>query len=342
MNHTELLKQAFKITWRYRPLWVFGFFLALCSGSSGGSGNFNPPSGVDGGDFGDTIPEIDPGTILAVIGVLLCLAIAAMLLGIVVRAVTRTALIGMVHQIADTKAITVREGWQWGWSSRAWRLFLVGLVIGIPVAIVSIILILLAMSPLLLLFLNDSTGSIAAVVIFTILSVLLVILVLIAIGAIVTPIVEISWRRTILHERGVFESISETFTIIRQNLKDVLVIWLLMFGVGILWGIVALVVLLPAALIAALLVGGLPAGLVYLLSGSWIGAAITGIPLAFIAMILVISVGTAFYLIFQSSFWTLAYREFGKPGDIVIVVENDPEPETPTGLPDNLLPDAKL
>jgi hypothetical protein len=39
MNHIDLLKKAFYITWRYRPLWLFGFFLALCGG--GRSGNFN-------------------------------------------------------------------------------------------------------------------------------------------------------------------------------------------------------------------------------------------------------------------------------------------------------------
>lgn len=319
MNHTELLKRSAKITWRYRPLWLFGFLLALCSGGSGGSGNFSSPSSsMEGQEFGfpsTSMPDVDPGTILAIIGALLCLVLLLAVVGVIIRAVTRTAIIGMVDQIADTEAVTVRDGWQFGWSARAWRLFLVGLVIGIPVAIISIVLILLAMSPLLLLAFSDSSASIAVSIIFTILAVLLVILVLMVVGAIVAPIMEIAWRRTVLHGRGVIDSLSETFAIIKQNLKDVFIVWLLLFGVSIAWGILTLIALLPVSIILALIIGGIPAGLVYLVSSSWVGAAVTGIPLAVIVMILVMSAATALYLIFHSSVWTLAYREFGKPDD---------------------------
>ncbi len=48
---------------------------------------------------------------------------------------------------------------------------------------------------------------------------------------------------------------------------------------------------------------------VYLISGSFLGAAIAGVPLAILAMLLVISFLTGFYLIFQSSVWTLAYLD---------------------------------
>jgi len=148
VNHTELLKRSAKITWRYRPLWLFGFLLALCSGGSGGSGNFSPPSNYQGQEFGfpsTAMPDIDPGAVVAVIGALVCLVLLLTVVGVVVRAVTRTAIIGMVDQVADIDAVTVRDGWQIGWSARAWRLFLVGLIIGIPVAIVSIVLILVAL-----------------------------------------------------------------------------------------------------------------------------------------------------------------------------------------------------
>ena len=59
MNHIDLLKRAFTITWRYRPLWIFGFFLALCGGGGGGGGgNFNFPSGGsnDFDDFNNVSP----------------------------------------------------------------------------------------------------------------------------------------------------------------------------------------------------------------------------------------------------------------------------------------------
>ena len=155
MNHIDLLKRAFKITWRYRALWVFGFFLALCGGGGGGGGgsNFNfsgNRSDFDGfGNIPD-VPPIDTSLIIALVIGLILFIIVLIVLSVIVQVVTRTALIGMVRQIVETEAVTITDGWHLGWSKEAWRLFLLGLVIGIPVAIVAIILILLAFSPLLL------------------------------------------------------------------------------------------------------------------------------------------------------------------------------------------------
>ena len=311
MDHVSVLKRAFLVTWRYRALWLFGFFLALCSGGSGGgSGNYSPPSS-SGDDFympmGD-MPNIDWQMIAVVIAALICLVLLAVLLGIVVRAVTRTSLIGMVAQVSKTESVTIKEGWRFGWSKRAWRLFLVGIIIGIPVAIISFVLIMLAFTPLLLLFSQETTLIVVAVIL-TIFAFLFVMLILVVIGAIVTPIMELSWRRTVLDEQGVIESLSETFGFIKHHFKDVAIIWLLMLGVGLLWVMIVFVVVLPISLLAALLVGGIPALLVYLVSGSFFGAAVTGAPLAILAMVLVISFLTGLYLIFRSSVWTLAYLD---------------------------------
>ena len=325
MNHTQLLKQAFHITWRYRPLWLFGFLLALCSGGSGGNSNFNPPSDSTG--FEDILPnsgpmpEIDPGTVIGIIIAVFCLVLILALIGVVVSTVSRTALLGMVRQITRTEAVTVGDGFRFGWSKEAWRLFLVGLVIGIPVFIITLVLILLAMSPLLLLLINDSAGAIAGGVVLTIIAVLLMIVILMIIGAIVAPIQEISWRRAVLDGQGVIASVGDSFGIIRRNLKDVIIVVLLMMGVGLLWVFVFLLTVLPLSLLAAVVLGGLPAGLVYLISNSWLGAAVAGIPLAIIAMVLVISFGTGLFYVYQSTFWTLAYLELKKPGDVDLPTE---------------------
>ena len=82
-----------------------------------------------------------------------------------------------------------------------------------------------------------------------------------------------------------------------------------MLGVGFAWVFVALIVILPISLVAAALVGGIPAALVYFISNSWIGAVIAGVPLALLALILVSSAGAGLYLIFRSSVWTLTYLE---------------------------------
>jgi hypothetical protein len=83
-------------------------------------------------------------------------------------------------------------------------------------------------------------------------------------------------------------------------------------------------------------IGGIPAGLVYLISESWIGAAITGAPLGLLALILVGSAASGFYLIFQSTVWTLTYLEI-KPGSLEL---EPPAGETLSPEADNLPAEA--
>lgn len=317
MNHTDLLKQALSITWRYRALWIFGFLLALCGGGGGGGGggNFSPPGGGgDGGDFsgfGDMpgLPSIDTNTIIAIVVGIICLILLLTVLSVLVQVITRTALIGMVRQITETESVTVANGWRLGWSRKGWRLFLADLIIGLPWTIVSVTLVLLAFSPLLLI-LTDNTGLIVVGVILTVFGFLFVLLILLVVGAIVGLFQELVRRRVVLDSSGVIASLGETVGLIRRHLKDVFIIWLLMFGVGLVWAIVTFIAVLPVALIAAALLGGIPALLVYLISESWVGAAVAGVPLGVLALILVTSIATGFYLIFRSSVWTLAYLEF--------------------------------
>ena len=331
MNHIELLKRAFRITWRYKPLWLFGFILALCGGSqSGGGGNFNFPtsSSSEFGNFESTpwLPEVDPSLIVAAVAGLVCLILLLAVIAVVAQYVSRTALIGMVRQIEVTESVTVREGWRLGWSRSAWRVFLLSLLIGIPVAIVSIVLLLLAFSPLLLLLIDDTVAWVIGIAL-TVMVFIFVLLLLLLLGAIIMPFMELAWRRTVLDDRGVITSLREVIDLIKARFKDVAIVWLLMVGIGIGWGLASLLVVLPIALIAALLIGGIPAGLVYLLSQSWVGAAVTGLPLALLTLILISSAATGFYLIFQSAVWTLTYLEI-KPGSIEQPPAEMPSPES--------------
>jgi len=343
VSHIEILKQAFKITWRYRSLWIFGFLLALCGGGGGGGGNFNFPSGGGGepGDFGNlpNMPDIDPNIIIAVGIGLVCLTLLLAVIGVVIQYVTRTALLGMVRQIKETEAVTVRDGWRFGWSNRAWRIFLLSLLIGIPATILTIGLILLALSPLLLLILDDTVATVLGIIL-TIFACIFVFILLIIVGVFIGPIQELAWRRIALDQRGVIDSLRETIDLIKRRFKDIAIMWLLMVGVGLGWGIISLIIVLPVSLLAAALIGGIPAGLVYLISNSGWGALIVGVPLGLITLIVVGSAATGFYLIYQSAVWTLAYLELQKsvPGGGSALVssqssENQPGPQPPTPDP---------
>jgi hypothetical protein len=311
VNHIDILKRAFSITWRYRALWIFGFLLALCGGGgSGGGGNFNFPGGGSGGDFGDGpgMPSIDTNTIIAIVVGIFCLILLLIGISVLVQVVTRTALIGMVRQITETEAVTIRDGWRFGWSRRAWRLFLVGVIIGVPWAVISIGLILVALAPLLLL-LTENTALTVIGVIITVVAFLFVLFILIVVGAGVVLFLDLARQQVVLADLGLIASLGETVGLIKSNLKDVAILWILMLGVGIGWAIVSIFVVLVAFLVAAI-VGGIPALLVYLITESVIGAAIAGGPLALLIIMVISAAAGGFYLIFRSAVWTLAYLEF--------------------------------
>ncbi|NJN96775.1 MAG: hypothetical protein HC875_23025 [Anaerolineales bacterium] len=193
----------------------------------------------------------------------------------------------------------------------------------LPLFILTIGLILLALSPLLLLFLDETSASVLGVVL-TVFSCLFVGVLLLIISVIIAPVQELAWRRIALDERGVIDSLREAVALLRRRLKDVAIMWLLMVGVGLAWGIVALIVVLPVSLIAAALLGGIPAGLVYLISQSGWAALIAGVPLALLAIIILGSAATGFFLIFQSAVWTLTYLELQKTE-----VRDQPSPDQP-------------
>jgi hypothetical protein len=56
-------------------------------------------------------------------------------------------------------------------------------------------------------------------------------------------------------------------------------------------------------------VGGVPAGLVYWASRSWVAAAIVGVPLFLLTLIPAISFVRGLVEVYVSTSWTLAYRE---------------------------------
>ena len=258
MDHIEILTRASKVTWRYRALWVFGFFLALCSGGSGGSGSGNGDisnvfnsSGGGSPDMPFDMSSPDLTIIFMVIAGVCGLILFFILLGMFVSLVCRTALIGMVKQAEDTQSVTVADGWSFGYSRRALRLLGVDLLIGIPVAIISISLILMAMSPLLFIALEDTFFLVLGVGLM-IMALLFVMLLLLIMNVFITPLQEMAGRQTVLAEHSVIDSIFEGYAILQARMKDLVIMWVFMLIVSIAWGIISLFIILPASIMVML------------------------------------------------------------------------------------------
>jgi len=295
MNHTAILKRAWEITRRHRALWLFGFVLALFSGGGGAGGGQGAQYAMDGGQ------RINPALILLIVAAVMLFVGLLILLGIALSYTSRGALIGMVREVEETGETSVSSGWRMGWS-RFLRLFAIDLVIGIPAAIVTLVLLALGLSPLLLFFVGERATNILAIVL-TVVLMLLVIGVLIIMGVGLSILGELAQRRYVLDGKGVLDSIREAYSVARQNLKDVGVTWLLLLavdiGVGIVLGPIALVLFGAAAV---------PGILAYLATEAAAPTIVVSIPAVLLAVVIMAILG-AIHQVFRSTVWTLTYRE---------------------------------
>jgi len=344
MDHVTILKRAWNNIWRYRALWVFGIILALTT-SSGRDAVSSVRDGRDDRDraiaefklpddfsveLGDGIRqeieeldrlfsrEIPPqvvSTVIAVVIGLLCVGVFLFVVGRIARYVAETSLIGMVDKHEETgKQQSIRQGFRMGWSRAAWRLFLIDLTVDVPVALAFMLLFALAAAPLLLWASRNTglgtVGTVSSIGLF-----FAVVFLAIVVGAALSLLKRFFRRACVLDGLGVAESMRRGWAMVRQNLRDVGLMWLIMIGVNLAW----LMVMVP---IGALLfgVGAVMGGGLALLAGklaesafggaaSWILAGAVGIPIFLAVVVAPLAFLGGLQAVFQSSTWTLTYRE---------------------------------
>ena len=190
MDYMKILKRAWHILWHYPALWLIGFALALVGTSSGGSpsgqtfyqfnrndhrNNNGFPSGMNGdwqqfieriNSFMDkTFGGITERTIITWAIVAAIVIFLLVILLTIIRYVALTAHIRMVNHLEESgEKVSWRKGIQWGWSKAAFRLWLIDLMVGIPTALVVLILFGCAAIPLLLGFTGSDVGTAAGVI----------------------------------------------------------------------------------------------------------------------------------------------------------------------------------
>jgi len=317
MEYTKVLKQAWHLVWNYRALWVFGVILALTTGGGAGGGqsiyrerDFPPARQLH-------IEQIPAGVVstLIALGVgVACAMVILIIAATVARYVAETALIRMVddYEAAGEKR-GVRQGFRMGWSRTALRLFLIDLLTTLPVAVAFILLFLLALAPLLL-WVTESTaarvmGTVAAIGLG-----LLVILLAIVVGVSLSVLKRFFRRACVLERVEVIESIRRGYSMVRQHLGDVAILWLIMLGLGIAWAMLMIPVVLVLMVVGGVL-GGLPAlavgalaTLVYEGALPWVLAGVVGIPIFILVLVAPLTFLSGLWEVFRSSVWTLAYR----------------------------------
>lgn len=324
MNHIKILKRALNITVNYRALWIFGMLLALTTGSgsgNGGGGNSSSPNTDPNfnwqNPFGE-LPQLSPELANMWIGIaigLACLILVSILIGSIARYVSETALIRMVDEHENSgKQLTIRQGFRLGWSRTAWNMFLMDLLVGLSFVTVFLLLLALAALPLLVWFTKNTPLQIIGTIVSAG-SILLLVFAAIIAALAVTLIMIFARRACVLENLGVRASLRRGYEIVKQRLGDLVMMGVMMFGIGLLWIVVTIPVILAVIIVAAL-IAGLPALLAGSIAGfftegatPWIVAAIVGAPIFLIAVIIPGALIGGWQQVFSSSAWTLTYRE---------------------------------
>jgi hypothetical protein len=362
VNVTKILRRSWHILWNYRMLWVFGFILALTVGGSsfnrgGGSSssdnnnnnnNYRPFNFQPGNDWqglqgntpreklndafrqaGDAIQKLQaqhPVEFRMGIAVAITALVVLIILGIIgaiLRYIAETAAIRMVDEYEQTGVkVGFRQGWKYGWSRPAWRLFLIDFIIHIPSFVLFVILGLvgwwIASAALAGVRSTLITALIAGVGLAFI-----AILVTVILMVVLFLLRDFAWRITTLEGNGAMESLRMATALVRRNWKSAGLMWLVMIGIKIVWGIAFFILIIPllivsvvtalGGLVAAAVPTLLTAGIASLLAAPdywpWIFAAIIGLPFfAVIAFSPILLVG-GWGKIYETSTWTLTYRE---------------------------------
>lgn len=309
MNYGALIGRAWQLTWRYKVLWIFGILLAL---AAGGGGTASSGGGNGGGMW--SAPWSMLGTeeflpVLASFMLLCCCALFFLIIvAVIVQYVARTALYRSVDQIEETSAgPTWREGFRLGWSNRALRMFLLDLIVGVAFAIAALVVVAAGAMPLLLLIIDNTVIRVFAVLAaFGLES--LIMLGLIIVGVIVSVLGQF-WRREIaLADRSVGEAFSGGVALARRSGGNIGIMWLLLAAIGVVFGLAMALVFFGLGILAFGAGGGLGYAL-YGLTDSPALAALVGVPIFLLIIMLPSAIIRGIYLVFDSSAWTLVYRE---------------------------------
>ena len=348
----KILKRAWHILWNYKVLWIFGILLAVTAGRGGGSGSSYQFSGIDRNNWDNWNKGFDPNSqpaqewskmttwfnqevapllehpdrnittwIWIGVGFILFLLVLGVIFAFI-RYTSETAILRMVDEYEQTGTkVGFKQGWKLGWSRRAFRIWVIDLLIGLPFIL---FVFLLGGLGLLVFFAvrNGSEPAVAGSIIASIGCAFLFIFFFALLAVVVGLLRQFFVRAAALEDTSVGESFRRGWTLFKRNWKSASLMWLIMLGIGIGFGIggmilffllipVYIVLLIPAAIVAAV-PGLLAFGLTSIFASgpiTWIIGALVALPFFFTTLFAPFALINGWYAIFESNVWTLTYRE---------------------------------
>jgi hypothetical protein len=298
MDYGNILARAWRITWRWKVLWILGFLASLGSGFNFSSSNYR----ATGDQFGRSGVQIPP-EVWAVVAAVACLGI---LLGIavwVLSIIARGGLIAGVQQVEDQGATSLGAAWRPG-VARFWTLFGISILTGLPALIVIvagiIVLGLLAFGTMAAIRAAAEVGGVLGGG-ATLLCGGALCCGGILLAAVLDQIRVYGERAAVLEGLGWIDAVKRGWQVLKENLGPTVVLWLIFLVIGI---------IIAAVVVAPLFAVMMPLFMAMGRTGSpnaWVI-----VPLCFGGMLWVVLMAVVSSIVqtFTSATWTLAYRQF--------------------------------
>jgi hypothetical protein len=280
MDYGKIVRRSVEIVWQNKFLILLGFLAAIGSGSIAGSGGGGGGGGSGGGngdisqlgEWGEEIAALAIGFVVA----LICIAVIAAVIFWIIGTVARGGLVAGVDDIESFGKSSFRQAWSAGWQKK-------GTLIGIAIfpAIPGFILLILGLFALtayggIFAAMGERiAGSIGAAE----LSIIAVIACIFAPVMLVLSIVRnFAERACMLEDLGFIDSYRRGAGVLRENLGEAILLFVLQIAISIGLGIVLFI----------------PAIIVVVCCFLW--------PLAILAQ--------GFFTAAVSALWTLAWRDW--------------------------------
>jgi len=263
MDFGRLLSRAWDIIWEHKFLIVLGIIVAITGGGNGGGGgggntgsNYGETGDYGEGDFQDfdfgkdfnpedfALPDIEsliPGAMAT--GVIVAICCGLMILVIAFFYINRVAtggLIAGVNQIETVGTSSFAEAWKVGWASGI-RMFLIGLVGVIPFLVTMLLIVIFIFA---MVGVNTQVEDMEAQVMGNV-GLMITIGGMFCIGLLVQLVVGViqtfADRACVIQEKGVIESYTDGWGVLRENLGPAVLLFLIQFGIRLGIGLVLLV-----------------------------------------------------------------------------------------------------
>jgi hypothetical protein len=245
MNYSDVLKRAWTVTWRYKILWLFGLFAGAASYSFNGSSSRSGDTSYNGTGTEFRALERALAPYLWALVALAVVFIAVAIVWWILSIAATGGLIHLVNEAEDGRPVRARDGWRVGFQKWG-RVFLQMLVIGLPM----LALILLLTVVVLVSVFGAGAGAAAkspAAVISAIggmcFVLVLFIVVAVPLSVVLAVIGQLGLRYGVIDDVPAVQALKRGWADLRGK-RGAFVMFLIMWGVGIGYGIAAAVVML--------------------------------------------------------------------------------------------------